>query len=616
MKPFGTMVSLATCLVLQAMPAVSQIDAGKALAGADVPALIEVLLANADMTGNVVLGIAARERLAERGQNDPQAVVPLVTAGLRGASEASQQDQQRRIALMGVLADIGPGAEGAVPLLREIATNADERNDFVRQQAAMALANIGTAEAEAARDDGNAVTIEAWVADADVEAALQAAEEHAFLIRQELRSSQPTEAIIEASLDVIQAGGARMAAAVPTLLRAWVDPRIGVATHDRIESVLQALGTAEPSLEAQQLAPIEILDDVIADTRSSYPLVSSLGMMELGRLGPSPRAVTVLIEALQAGRSPGAAALELGQFGEVARPALPALVGYLSDDEAGSNAIIAVGRIGDPDGLAAAELRRIVAAEASRYRGLAASALGELHASEAVTDIASALADDRTQTRILAARALGEIGSAAGDAVPALAALLEDDDGQVRAPAATALGRIGTAAAPTVPALALLLNAGHSQSRQAATEALQAINTTQARQALAADAARYANADIAQFRSIRQSAPKRLDDFLRILPEARRRQLAAIVAEDDEFEIAWLGARTLAETGGDASPHLVRLIVQDDGGLVVLASLARRGQDSLVRSVTARLREGAATMTAAERARVNRALEAVGQQGL
>ena len=396
MKASATIVSLATCVALQATPAVCQIDAGKALAGADVPALIEVLLANADLSGDIVLGIAARERLAERGQLDPQAVVPAVMTALRGASAASRQDQQRRIALMGVLADIGPAAEIAVPLLRDIATDTNERNDFVRQQAAMALANIGTPDAQAARDAGDAVTVEAWLAGANTEATRQAAEEHAFLIRQELRSSQPTDAILEASLDVLHAGGARTAAAASTLLRAWADPRISAATHDRIDSVLRALGTTQPEREAIQLAPVDILDDVIADTRSPYPLVSSLAMMELGRLGPSSRAVAVLTEALRAGRNPGAAALELGQFGEVARPALPALVPYLADDEAGPNAIIAVGRIGDPDRLAVAELRRIVSAAGSRHRGLAASALGELEAAEAVADLASALGDDRT----------------------------------------------------------------------------------------------------------------------------------------------------------------------------------------------------------------------------
>ena len=233
---------------------------------------------------------------------------------------------------------------------------------------------------------------------------------------------------------VLKTGGVRIATVAPTLLRAWVDPRLAAATHDRIESALRGLGVANPALEAEQLTPIDILDDVIADLGSPYPLVNSLAMMELGRLGPSPRAVAVFTEALRAGRSPGAAALELGQFGEVARPAVPALVSYLADEMVGPNAIMAVSRIGHRDPSAVAELRRIVMAARSRHRGLAASALGQLAATEAVSDIAAALSDDRTHTRILAVGALAKIGPAARDAVPALVALLAGEDDQVRAP--------------------------------------------------------------------------------------------------------------------------------------------------------------------------------------
>lgn len=67
-KALGVTVSLAAFLLLQVTPAASQFDAGKTLAGADVPTLIGTLLPNADMTGDVVLGIAARDRLAERAR--------------------------------------------------------------------------------------------------------------------------------------------------------------------------------------------------------------------------------------------------------------------------------------------------------------------------------------------------------------------------------------------------------------------------------------------------------------------------------------------------------------------------------------------------------------------
>lgn len=616
--PFVCTLTLALWVALCAAPApaAGQVDARKALAGADVPALIEVILANADLGDDIVLRIAARERLAELGRRDPAAVVPPVMTALQALPTATRQDQQRRISLIGVLADIGPGAEAAVPMLSALAADPNERNDSLSLQVGLALANIGTPEAEAARDAGNAANLAAWAAGADATEAHQAAAEHAFLIRQELRSPQPGEPMIAASLDAIGADAARMTTAAPTLLRAWADPRLGAALRGRIASTLAALGTVDPAAEAARLTPPELIDDIIADTRSPYPLVNSLAMMELGRIGPSDRTVAAFTEALSAGRNPGAAALELGQFGEAARSALPALVPYLADDVAGPNAIIAVGRIGDPEGLAVAELRRIVATPRSRHRGLAASALGELNAAEAVADIASALDDDRKQTRILAARALGEIGPAAADAVPNLAAVLANDDDQVRVAVATSLGRIGAAAAPTASALASLLDAADARLRQAATTALQAIDDPTARQALAADATRYADADAAQYRSLRQSAPHRIDNLLRDLPEVRRRQLAAIVAEDGEFEIALIGAWTLVETGGDATPHLARLIARDDAGIVVFAALARSGQVSLARDLVARLRADSSTLTSDQRDRVNRALQAIGEDRL
>ena len=606
-------LTLAVWVALQALPAVGQVDARKALAGADVPALVEVLLANSDMTGDIVLGIHARERLAELGRLDPAAVVPPVITVLQALPTATSQDQQRRIALIGVLADIGPGAEAAVPLLSAIAADPAERNDSLRLQVGLALANIGTPAAEAARDTGNAANIAARAAGAGAAEVLHAAAEHAFLIRQELRSTQPAEPMIAASLEVISTGGSSMAAAAPTLLRAWADPRLCTALRRRIEAALVALGTLDVAAEAGRLPPSELIDDIIADTRSAYPLVNSLAMMELGRIGPSERIVATLIEALIDGSNP-AAALELGQFGAPARPAMRALVPYLTDDTAGPNAIIAVGRIGDPDGVAVTELRRFAAAPTSRHRGLAVAALGELNAAEAVPDIVVALGDRRKDTRILAARALGDIGADA--AVPELAALLDDADAQVRAAAATALGRIGPAAAPAVSALAELLQAGDPRLRQAATTALQAIDDRAAQQALTTDAMRYAAADEAQYRSVRATNPRRIERVLAALPTARRRQLANIVAADTDPQIALLGAWKLAAAGGEAAPHFARLIAGGDDGPNILAILARRGPDTLVRCVVERLRADAATLSAIERDRVNRALLAIGEDRL
>ena len=83
-----------------------------------------------------------------------------------------------------------------------------------------------------------------------------------------------------------------------------------------------------------------------------------------------------------------------------------------------------------------------------RVRQMAAWALGQLEAPEAVTPLSAALRDEEQQVRIRAAWALGQIENA--DAVPALAAALKDGSAKVRETSAWALGQIeqGTAIDP------------------------------------------------------------------------------------------------------------------------------------------------------------------------
>ena len=69
------------------------------------------------------------------------------------------------------------------------------------------------------------------------------------------------------------------------------------------------------------------------------------------------------------------------------------------------------------------------------------------------------LGDPRSGWRFEAARALGNIGPAAGEAVPELAKVLNDGDRLLRWAATLALGQIGPAAQPAVPALIRLAGA-------------------------------------------------------------------------------------------------------------------------------------------------------------
>jgi len=536
------------------------------LAAATPAQLIQVLSANADISGDVVLGIAARERLSRIGNTDPAAVVPLVVAAIEAARSPALPQVSKRVALIGVLSDIGAGAEAAVSLLDAILKDPNERNEFVRLQAGLALANIGTPAAQAAAKASSRADAERSVMGVDDVGARHAAEEHAYFIRQQLRAPMPAEAVIQASLDVLAAGGPRMAAAAPTLARAQADVRLSAAIRARIAEVLTKMGRAG----IQAPPPQDLVEEVIADTRSPDQLVNRLAMQELGRLGPSPRAVEALIDALKAGRNPGAAALELGNFGPLAQKALPELIPYFTDARAAANAIQAAGKLGRGDAPTIAALRRVAGNPDSAHRALAVAALEDLGATEALPEISAAFSDPRAHTRVLAARALGGFG---GDAVPTLSAGLADPDSSVRIAVADALARIGPAASPAVPGLARQLDSGETRLREAAARALAAIGGPDAQAALGADAARFADADRHRYAGLRQGEPRRVADFLRELPIERKKELALEIATDPDPALAELGSWTVEATGGDATPYFARLVAKALDGFRVGAFL-------------------------------------------
>ena len=131
------------------------------------------------------------------------------------------------------------------------------------------------------------------------------------------------------------------------------------------------------------------------------------------------------------------------ELGEIGPPAVPALIRALNDTSV-------------------------------NVRGGAARALGQIGtaAKVAVPDLIRALRDVNTNARKSAAIALGHIGRAAEEAVPALIQALTDKDHPVRRYAAWALGRIGLAAKAAVPDLSQALKDENTKVRQTAVTAL------------------------------------------------------------------------------------------------------------------------------------------------
>jgi HEAT repeat protein len=606
---FGFYLGLAfvvAVLILGGYPAAAQDDRQR-IAVAEPAELVEIVKRHVWPDHDIVTRLDAKKRLVVLGRQSPGAVVPLLVAQLSAPRLYGKTATHQRLALIETLRDIGPAAEAAVPVLIEVLRDPEEAYDSVKMIARMALGQIATAEAEAALADS-------WRQDAEqrVETArpgeLEAsARQSAFLIRQELRRAKPYDGSVAASLPQMKAAGEKAAVALPTLLRAYRDPRLGGQVRAQLAEAIRAMGVSDVAAAAAD-APlpgeIDLLEDLIADVESPDDFIASMAIGELGKLGPSARALEVLIAALDRGRSPGAVANALGEFGASAAPAVPHLVPYLADRRVGANAIQAVGKIDRPEAGAVAELRRIARTGGEENRGMAAKALSQLGASEALPDLAAALSDPRKYTRILAAQAIGRFGEDAAAAVDDLENLLGERDADVRRAAIEALGRIGPAAQSAAPSVARDLESGDRRLRAAAEQALAKIGGPLAEDAAAAGrASDLASDQVAARRYLAGGDHESLGEYLSKLPDERGLVLARSLGAEADLETAFVGAAYLLRRGplDEAVPRMAEILLDHEQGPELLTgiawSLMHSGDDaryqeamtSLAAELTARL---------------------------
>ena len=611
----------ATVIVMSPLARASTVDA------APPGELIRILEANVGLSGDITKRLAATRQLGILGRKDPLAIVPLVMGRLERPRRQDAPAATLRAALIGLLGEIGPGAEASVPLLAKIVNDPGERFDAVTLQAGLALRRIGTPEALAAVRAHDASVQQRAARSASSNDAARSAAGAAYLIRQQLRRPEPSEEMIAISAEGLGALGARAAGEVATLLRAHRDPRLGKPTVARIARAIREAGVDD--IEAAQRRAgaaghnAGILDEVIAETRHADPFVRGLAMSELGRLRVSPPAIDALIAALGEGRNPGDAARVLGDFGAAAARAVPDIRPYFDDETAGANAIQAVGKIGVRDAATIGALRRILADPAHRHRGRAASAIGQLRAVEALPELRAALAPGRKYDRILAANALARLGAEAAPAVGDLTAMLEDGDLDIRRAAVQALAGIGEAAAPAVPAMTAMLDSGDTCLKSTARQALDQIGGTDADAALARDADRFAEADLAEIRLLATTRGiDGMSDRLFELPEARALSLARRLLSEPGPDAALIGAMYLAYRGEiePAIPILADDLVRRKDGerwLTGLAYSMQHGGDEtqiqpLIEGLRRYFAENRDRYTAEERAR----FEAVFERGM
>jgi HEAT repeat protein len=212
------------------------------------------------------------------------------------------------------------------------------------------------------------------------------------------------------------------------------DPSSGVrAGAARALGALRPAGAAATSALFEALAdPHEAVRHEAAQALSGLPLAED----DIPRLAEALDSSDVYVRAFAAWR--------LGNFGEAARTAVPALAAELADPRTHVAVSAALARIGPGATTAVPALILECASPDASRRWRAAKALGRIGpgAAEAIPALATALRDPNERVRLHAARALGRIGEATPVAAGALQTATGDPDGGVRREAETALEQL------------------------------------------------------------------------------------------------------------------------------------------------------------------------------
>lgn len=422
----------------------------------------------------------AAEALGQLGQRHPRAVVRALSRA------ASDEDLDVRLQAVASLSVLKQFAEPAVPAL---GTALQDKDSDLRRQAALALAAVGPAAEEAVPILGKTLK------DPNANVRLAAIGALQSIGPDSTRALDDLLAGLKDKVpSVRRASAAALAVIVPRADPKQIEaavPVVAAALQDTDPEVRRraamALGTIGPRAEAATAALGET-------ARTAQEPVRREAAVSLGRIGG--KAVTELTRNLEHGdiavRFQAAEGLQL--LGYKARPAFAALTKTLNDKDSGVRYRAAAAlRASDPEPKdilpvlkRATEGKADVSGRlwATTWLGEIAVGIDKQTATEAISLLTAALADESAGVRQQGATALGNVGADAAVALKGLQDRVNDADAGVRLQVAIALGRIDpTAAREAIPTLLKALtqraNRGGPSFNQDVAAALAAIGAVE-----------------------------------------------------------------------------------------------------------------------------------------
>jgi len=352
------------------------------------------------------------------------------------------KDAETRASCLVALADYGPAARGAVPVVAKFLR---AKTALVRETAAATLAAIGPearlATGELARLLGDGSPL--------VRAAAAAA---LGSIGPDAREATAALASALADADaMVRGGAARALAAIGPEAAAATGALVAALAHETDGDValglVDACGEIGPAALPAAPTLVGLLENADAEMREAA--ASALGGLGVAA---APTAAAPLEKLLDDADpfvrvAAAGARIRLERRGPRERAVLATAL-RADDEDLQAAAAEVIGDWGDGASGFAAELARVASvAKAPHTRVAAITAIGDIAATDQAAALGKALDDGDADVRHAAAYSIAEIPDVAPVVEEALVAAVDDDDARVRMEIAPVLARLGTPAA-------------------------------------------------------------------------------------------------------------------------------------------------------------------------